>query len=213
MTWIQTGTLASAHFWKTTSWQSTLTFMKGFFWINEQPLCSLSEVFLIIWTLFSLHATLYQKFIQLFSRSPFARLVRAHSYSPLHVCIYLCFTEVIRETLSRVFVTTLTRCSCQAAAASWCGWRSSWRGVRTRPWTWRLARRWLCPRCWFERWSRPSWPHTERSEPPGAPRSRCWGERQLSKEKKERKKKMRIIRINFSIKIRTNRWFIVNSIS
>lgn len=47
-----------------TPWQSTLIFMKEFFWINEQPLCSLSEVFLIICTLFSLHATLYQKFIK-----------------------------------------------------------------------------------------------------------------------------------------------------
>lgn len=66
MTWIQTGTPASAHFCKTTPWQSTLTFMKEFSWINEQMLCSLSEVFLIIWTLFSLHATPYQKCIKLF---------------------------------------------------------------------------------------------------------------------------------------------------
>lgn len=66
MTGTQTGTLASVHLWDTTPWQSTLIFMKGFFWINEKPLCSLSEVFLIIWTLFSLHATLYQKFIKTF---------------------------------------------------------------------------------------------------------------------------------------------------
>lgn len=54
------------HLWETTPWQSMLIFMKEFFWINEKPLCSLSEVFLIIWTLFSLHATLYQKFIKTF---------------------------------------------------------------------------------------------------------------------------------------------------
>ena len=64
MTGMQTGTLAFVHLWETTPWQSTLIFMKEFFWINEQPLCSLSEVFLIIPTLFSLHATLYQKFIK-----------------------------------------------------------------------------------------------------------------------------------------------------
>lgn len=66
MTGMQTGTLAFVHLWETTPWQSTLIFMKELFWINEQPLCSLSEVFLIIWTLFSLHATLYQKFIKTF---------------------------------------------------------------------------------------------------------------------------------------------------
>ncbi len=91
MTGKQTGTLAFVHFWEMTPWQPTLIFMKEFFWINEQPLCSLSEVFLIIWTLFSLHATLYQKFIKTFFLcSPFTCLVLAHWYSPLHVCIYLC---------------------------------------------------------------------------------------------------------------------------
>lgn len=89
MTGMQTGTLAFVHLCETTPWQSTLIFMKEFFWINEQPLCSLSEVFLIIWTLFSLHATLYQKFIKTFFCSPFACLVLAHWYSALHVCIYL----------------------------------------------------------------------------------------------------------------------------
>lgn len=33
---------------ETTSWQSTLIFIEEFFRINGQPLCSLSEVFLII---------------------------------------------------------------------------------------------------------------------------------------------------------------------
>lgn len=61
MTGLPTGTPAFVHLCETTPWQSTLIFMKEFFWINEQPICSLSEVFLIIWTLFSPHATLYQK--------------------------------------------------------------------------------------------------------------------------------------------------------
>lgn len=69
-----------------------LIFMKAFFWINEQTLCRLSEVFLIIWELFSLHGTRYQKFIKTFF-SPAVRLLvflAPHWYSPLHVCIYLC---------------------------------------------------------------------------------------------------------------------------
>lgn len=90
MTGMQTGTPAFVHLWETTAWQSTLIFMREFFWINEQPLCSLSEVFLIIWTLFSLHATLYQKFIKTFFFSPFTFLMLGHWYSPRRVCIYLC---------------------------------------------------------------------------------------------------------------------------
>lgn len=169
MTGMQTGTLAFVHLWETTAWQSTLIFMKEFFWINEQPLCSLSEVFLIIWTLFSLHATLYQKFIKLF----FALLLLVLCW-PIDIllCMFaststdfhkrsseLCRNsawslEIIEGESVTVNVRTdvhhqhtLTSYSCQAAAGSWCGWLSSWKGVHTRPWTWRLGRRWLCPRC------------------------------------------------------------------
>lgn len=85
MTGIQTGTLASslpdnsltvnAHIYEgilLDQWKASL-----------QSLWSL----LIIWTLFSSHATRNQKFIKLvfFLRSPFACLVFAHLYSPLNV--------------------------------------------------------------------------------------------------------------------------------
>lgn len=92
------------HLWEMTPWQSMLIFMKEFFWINEKPLCSLSEVFLIIWTLFSLHATLYQKFIKTF----FFFLVLSHWYSPLHVCIYLCRLPERSSELCRNWVRNYT---------------------------------------------------------------------------------------------------------
>lgn len=110
MTGMQTGTPAFVHLWETTPWQSTLIFMKELFWINEQPLCSLSEVFLIIWTLFSLHATLYQKFIKTFfafnflsSASPLI-FFSACSHLPLQTCI-----KVIRALQKRCVIAQVNQ--------------------------------------------------------------------------------------------------------
>lgn len=72
---------------ETTSWQSMLIFMEEFFQINGQPLCSLSEVFLIIPTLFSAHVPLFEKFIKPFSPHFLLVLGFAHWDSPQDVCI------------------------------------------------------------------------------------------------------------------------------
>lgn len=178
MTGIQTGTLASslpdnsltvnAHIYEgilLDQWKASL-----------QSLWSL----LIIWTLFSLHATQNQKFIKLFFS--FAAL-RSHLYSPLSVLIYLRglpqrSTELCRGPASKIIKSKtvdsqLTRYSHQAAAANWCGSLSSWRGGRTGPWTWRLGRLWLCPHCWFGWWSHLWWPRTGRSALLGVRLHRC----------------------------------------
>lgn len=111
MTGMQTGTLASVLLWEMTPWQSTLIFMKEFFWINEKPLCSLSEVFLIIWTLFSLHATLYQKFIKTFFLLSFS-LTRACPLIFSSACLHLpsqTSIKVIRALQTLCMITSDNR--------------------------------------------------------------------------------------------------------